>query len=77
MKRKRKISGNLILHLKELGKNKKKKQTKPTDEAVAIGAWLGWRGGKAPVDNVRRMRSIGGWVVTKGSGLTISHDVEE
>ena len=56
---------------------KKKKQTKPTDEAVAIGAWLGWRGGKAPVDNVRRMRSIGGWVVTKGSGLTISHDVEE
>lgn len=25
--------------------------------AVAMGAWLGWSGGKATVDEVRRMRS--------------------
>ena len=38
-------------------------------------AWV--EGRKGSVDNVRRMSSIGGWVVTKGSGLTIFHDVEE
>lgn len=43
---------NLILHLMELGKEE---QTKPM--AAAMGAWLGWRGGNAPVDEVRGMRS--------------------